>query len=198
MIRHLPIADLAISFPNRMHRFGKDAFLWQLTASKGLSPIWPLKSSESTLPSLLRIPTSVSTSGSAQNYFEHQGLLRSAPASQKWTTAPISTFSDQEPPVDGKPTHTNKCLRQIIIRQPISHLHDRITAEIKIAIATGTEIVTAIATEIVKAVTETTQAVLRVAMVASKEAMAAVRVEAMVVAPVQSQDRSRSPRGKKF
>jgi hypothetical protein len=100
--------------------------------------------------------------------------------------------------VDGKPTHTNKCLRQIIIRQPISHLHDRITAEIKIAIATGTGIVTAIATEIVKAVTETTQAVLRVAMVASKEAMAAVRVEAMVVAPVQSQDRSRSPRGKKF
>jgi hypothetical protein len=98
--------------------------------------------------------------------------------------------------VDGKPTHTTKCLRQIIIRQPISHLHDRITAEI--AIATGTGIVTAIATEIVKAVTETTQAVLRVAMVASKEAMAAVRVEAMVVAPVQSQDRSRSPRGKKF
>ena len=187
-----------------MHRFGKDAFLWQVTASTGLGPIWPLKSAKLSVPSLLRLPTSVSTPGSAQNYFEHQGLLRSAPASQKWTTAPISTFSDQEPPVDGKPTHTNKCLRQIIIRQPISHLHDRTTAEIKTAIATATGIVTAIATEIAKAVTETTQTVLREAMavsrvmVASKEAMAAVRVEAMVVAPVQSQDRSRSPRGRSF
>ncbi|MDB4425795.1 hypothetical protein N9282_00605, partial [bacterium] len=46
--------------------------------------------------SVLRHTIGVFQLRSAQNSSEYQGLLRSAPASQKWTTAPVSAFSDQE------------------------------------------------------------------------------------------------------
>lgn len=50
---------------------------------------------------MLKHRISVIRTRSAQKSTEHQGLLRLTPASQKWTTAPVSAFSDQDPLING-------------------------------------------------------------------------------------------------